>query len=654
LNYDFPKLKDLMSYIEEQHALTDNYRGSLLLYDFDIENTIKVLKDNKWDDESIMTYIISSNPVLWAHCWLRNPKDPREPLHLYHYQKSMLNCQHKFKVTRCGRQIGKTLCMAIDIIWTAMTRDFTKLLYVAPYKAQVKVLYEDTLMMLIRDVPEIHNSIVKSPTHPYYKTEISNGATISAMTAGSRSGQKGSSIRGQSNIYKLYLDEVEYMGTDAINSIMPTISANEEGHIWASSTPTGKREEFYHWCTDHDSPWRCPECEALGKDGTPFHYPASISPMYTKDLEKVNRASMPASKYEHEYDAEWGEEVEGVFRHTDIDACLAIGRTGDMSYTFDELVFDDRNKYIIGVDWNKESTGVQIVILEYNPNNTVINRVPPKYFRLFGRETITAKEFTERGAVARLLKIMKEIPISHVYADEGYGTLQVQVIRKILEKEAPGMANRLVAINMRSTQVITDPTTKLREDKPMKPFMVDNAARIIEDRRMILPDCEDEKALLVGQMREYVVIRRSQSGYPVYSPDNEDILTAFMLAILGYICEYNEVVKSDFTQRVSVNTDNSISLRAANQVVPRVITHEDDGRPPIDMKHQRPSVFESIAKSMGMDYQFYPAPGYPEDDGMGDHSLARFAPRGSTGRGAALGNGGTPTRRLSKPRRATF
>ena len=661
MNYELNNLKELLDYIDEQESLTDEYRGSVLLPDFDLQGSIKALLDEGWTEDAIATFVISSNPVLWAQFWLRNPKEPREPLHLFHYQKSMLNCQHRFKVSRCGRQVGKTLCIAIDMIWSAMTREFSKILYVAPYKAQVKVLYEDTLMLLIRDVPDIHNSIVKNPTHPFYKTELSNGSTISAMTAGSKSGNKGSSIRGQSNIYKLYLDEVEYMGSDAINSIMPTISSNAEGHIWASSTPTGKREEFYRWCTERDSPWICPVCRDKGLDGTPFHYASQISPMYLPELDAVNKRTMPAHQYEHEYMAEWGEEVEGVFRHTDIDACIDAGRVSGASYSFGSLKYDNRNKYILGVDWNKESTGVQLVTVEYNPNNNNVNGLPPKYFRVFNRETITSKEFTERSAVARIIGLVSDVPVSHVYADEGYGTLQVEAIRKILQgSRKADIANNIVAINMSSTQEVIDPVTKQRTNKPMKPFMVDNAARIVEDRRLILPDSEDARTLLVGQMREYTIVRRSTSGRAIYSPDNEDILTAFMLALLGFTCEYSEVVKGNFTQRIRPST-SLMSTRASNHIVPRAITGtEDEGRTPIQKDHVREPIFEQMAKGMGMTYEHYPAPSAVyEDPDYREHTIGRGSLHGATGRGTMLGdsNGNGKSRKRfggAKPVRSKF
>lgn len=655
----------MIDYIDEQDALTDEYRGSVLLHNFNINKMVKLFKEDrsyKWTDDDIMTYIISSNPVLWAQLWLKNPKNPREPLKLFHYQKSMLNCQHRFKVTRCGRQVGKTLCMAIEIIWSAMTTEYDKILYVAPYQAQVKVLYEDTMMRLIADVPDIHKAIVKQPSHPYYKAEFSNGSQISAMTAGSRSGQKGSSIRGQSNVHRLYLDEVEYMGSEAINSIVPTIFANDEGRIWASSTPTGKREDFYKWCMDHDSQWICPECKAAGIDGTPFHYPSHISPLYSEVIDKFNRKSLTASMYEHEVEANWGEEVEGVFRHSDIDACLDLGRTMTrmkkgvevedipVSYEMGKLVPNKMNAYILGVDWNKESTGVQLIVMEYNPNNVVINSLPPKYFRLFATESVTAKEFTERGAVARILDLCTSIPISHVYADEGYGSIQIQAIRKLLSRSnSPYLAKQIVAINMSSSQEVVDPVTKQKLLKPMKPFMVDNASRIVEDRRIILPDSEDSKTLLVGQMREYTIIRRSQTGHPIYSPDNEDVLTAFMIALLGFTCEYNEVVKVDYTQKVK-RAQNPVVARAVGNIAPRVFDDSNIGKPPIPPDRQRPKVFEELARNSGIEYTYQEG---DDDKPTVNHGIRSIPGGGSTGRGGSLGISNR-SRFASRPARSQF
>lgn len=631
MNYQFSTVKDLLKYIDRENSLTNEYKCNVILPSFDLPGSIEILKNEDWDDEDIITYIVASNPVLWAQCWLKNPKNPKKPLRLYDYQKNMLNCQHRFKVSRCGRQIGKTVVMAIDVLWNAVNNEYMNILYVAPYQSQVKVFYDKTLLKLIMDVPEIHNSIVRAPTHPYHTIEWSNGTNVSAMTAGSKSGNKGSTVRGQSNISRLYLDEVEYMGSDAINSIIPTIFASDDGKVWASSTPTGKREDFYHWCMDPHSEWRCPECEALGVDGSPFHYASHISPVYTADLDSFNKKSMTHSMYEHEVLAEWGEEVQGVFRHSDIDVCLQLGRTpttldGEtvyVSYMMNELAINKDNVYIMGVDWNKEDTGVQLVIVEYNPNNFAVNEVPPKFYRLFSRETITAKEFTERGAVARIIALCREIPVSFVYADEGHGSIQIQAIRKILEKtKNKDMVDKIVPINMSSMQDVVDPVTKERLRKPMKPFMVDSVARVVQERRMILPDSEDERTLTVGQMREYSIIRRGVSGQPIYSPDNEDILTAFMLAVLGFIREFSELVKVDTTHNIKV-IDNPLIAKP-------------DPKASIADK----ALFEEMASNLGMDYTFH---GVAKTDTVPMRTDGNTIPS----RTSIFSSGG-------RPRRATF
>ena len=557
-NIEFTQIRSLVKYCDDQANRNDEYAGGVLLHGFDLDGEIKTLQDARWTSPDIIDYIIYSNPVLWAQCWLRNPMEPSKPLTLFTHQKAILNCQHKYKLTRCGRQVGKTLCIAVDMIYTAMCMPYAKLLYVAPYLSHVKILFEQTLLPIIADTPDVKNSIIKMPSHPYYQAIFKNGSEISAMTAGTKSGQKGAGIRGKS-ADKLYLDEVDYMGSDSIAAARATMFARPDSKLWVSSTPSGKREEFYHWAVDSDSDFICKECRKLALDGSPFHYPSHISPLFTDEADRAYKKQFPQLQYDHEVLAEWGEELEGVFRHADIDIALSMGRreivnnngeTEIISYSYNEMRPDKKCIYILGIDWNKETTGVQFCIIEYNPTGEVINSLPQHMYRVFRTEIITSKEFSETGAINRVFQLCNEIPIAFVYADEGYGVVQIEALKRVaVNSNKRDLANRIFGINLASAQDIYDPLTRQRVSKPMKPFMVDNAMRVVESHRIVLPDCEDEKTKLVGQMREYLVIRRGLSGQPVYSPLNEDMLTAFMMALLGYCIQYSDLINVD-----SVNT----------------------------------------------------------------------------------------------------
>lgn len=608
------RIKQLTNYIEEQESRDDIYQGSVIKYSFDYQGEIAALKAGGMSVVDIIDYVAAENPVLWAQYWLRNPTNPAKPLELFSHQKDILNCSNKYKLTRCGRQVGKTLCMAIDMLFTAMNNNYLRLLYVAPYLSQVKVLFEKTLMPLLLDVPEIANAIAKKPSHPYFQAIFKNHAEISAMTAGTRSGQKGAGIRGTS-ADRLYLDEMDFMGSDAIGAIMAVMFARPDSKVWVSSTPIGKREEFYKWATDNKSPFRCKECIDAGRMGSPFHLTSHVSPLFSDEADAFYKRTYPLDQYGHEVLAEWGEESMGIFRHTDLDHCLALGRsdvvvdesTGiskQVSYTYDGLVRSGKNLYILGVDWNKESTGVQLCVVEFNPNAEPIGGLPPFMYRVFRTDIINAKEFTQGGSVTRIMELDRELNLSFIYADEGYGTIQIEAIKKIaMDNNRVALAKKVIPINMASTQEIYDPITKQKIKKPMKAFMVDNAARVVESRRLVLPDLEDERVGLVGQMREYVIIRKSASGHPVYSMNNEDMLTAFMLAVLGFAREYSELINVDSINTIGYTTTYGMAGRAAAQIEarwaePSTTSLEDWG------VARREPILDLVAANLGLPYEY--------------------------------------------------
>ncbi len=147
-NFEFQQIRMLKKYADSQASRTDDHRGSVLCEGFDFDKSVAILERKQWSAHDIINYVIASNPVLWAQYWLRNPQDPSKPLQLYWYQKNILNCRNRYKLTRCGRQIGKTLCLAVDMLHSAMTNEAMEILYVVPYQAQVMVLFDETLMPL--------------------------------------------------------------------------------------------------------------------------------------------------------------------------------------------------------------------------------------------------------------------------------------------------------------------------------------------------------------------------------------------------------------------------------------------------------------------------------------------------------------------------
>lgn len=241
----------------------------------------------------------------------------------------------------------------------------------------------------------------------------------------------------------LILDEVDYMGEEAIQTIQAIAATTRRTRMIISSTPTGKREYFYQCCTN----------KSLGFKE--FHYTAAMSPEWLsiadarrKNLplhesqEYLYRNTVDESKYRREYDAEFGEESQGVFKHKYIDSSLVSydpafeesDPKGMKWYCGDEQL--PGNIYAMGVDWNGTKVGTQIVITEYCRVPTDIRSVVDnieggttsskmtvsKKYRVFYRESVSLEDMTQLESISRIIELTQKFKIDHIYVDAGFGT----------------------------------------------------------------------------------------------------------------------------------------------------------------------------------------------------------------------------------------
>ena len=531
---------------------------------------------------------IQRDPALWAETYLTDPERPRQPLKLRSYQKEMVSYQGKKKVYRCGRRIGKSVSLAVEALWLAFVNEGIRILICTPYKQQTANLWKDGFNKLIRGNQLLEASISKSLQNPYL-IEFKNGARILGLTAGSSTGNKGASIRGQ-NADVLILDEVDYMGEDAIQTIQAISATSRKTRIIISSTPTGKREYFYEACTNKNLGFK------------EFHYSASMSPEWMsidearkrglplhESQEYLFRNTVPESEYKHEYEAEFGEETQGVFKHKYIDSSLItydpkieqVDANGLRWYCGDDQI--DGNFYAMGVDWNGTKVGTQIVITEYCLVPTKIRYIADnvdggisaetivvtKKYRLFYREAVSIENMTQLESISRIIELTQRFKIHHIYVDAGFGTTNIEELQLYGKKHPESeMHLKLVSIDFASKLSVYDPYSKEEIEKAMKPFCVNNAVTCLERNELILPDSEDEKVKLVGQMREYRIEKISPLGTPRYSEDNDHILDAFNLSLLAFQMEYSELIRLAHTNEVAIS-------KTPNLLVPGLASVED-------------------------------------------------------------------------------
>lgn len=251
---------------------------------------------------------IMADPVTWAKSFLISNNAATKkygPWIARDYQEEMLRDPSTRKVYRCGRRTGKSEVMVVEGLHKAFTHKGFRILYVTPYENQVNLLFM-RMKELVHDSPLLKNEVVKMKNSPY-TIEFKNGSVIMGFTTGASSGSGAASVRGQRADW-LFLDEIDYMGTEDYSTVAMIAGERSDIGMTCSSTPTGARRTFYSMCTD----------PAWGYSQH-FH-PSTHNPNWCQEMEDQFRAQLTPSQYEHEILAEFGTEESGVFPKDKIDA----------------------------------------------------------------------------------------------------------------------------------------------------------------------------------------------------------------------------------------------------------------------------------------------------------------------------------------------
>ena len=493
----------------------DNQICSLIHEEIEISEAAKKLMGQ--DDISFANFLY--NPTLWSRTeldWIAR-----------WYQDLMLKCTAFRKVSRIGRRAGKTEAISVEMIHYAFTHENVTVLVIAPYKNQVGLIF-DKIDTLISKSESIKASIKRNTKNPY-RLEFHNGSRILGFTSGTRTGSKSTGIRGQ-DAHMILIDEADYLSPSDFEVILAIQASRPDVLIWASSTPTGKREMFWRFCTDKDLGYK------------EFHFPSSVSPSWNEQTERLERAQYSEAGYKHEFEAEFGDVAEGVFLRKHVDASL-------QDYDFNKVRRNPDSLYTMGVDWNTAGNGTCIIITEWNKN---LNGGKGA-FKAVLKKIITQEEFTQVRSCEEIIRLNDLWNPDHIYVDVGYGHTQIEMLRKYgIEHPLTGLANKIKGIYFGDRMEIRDPVTKQIVKKHMKPFMVNLAARRMEDGQVILPESEDIKNGLVGQIRDYMVIRTTALGQPVYSDENDHAIIAWMLTILGATMEHSDMVRQNRLVNIAI------------------------------------------------------------------------------------------------------
>lgn len=481
------------------------------------------IKRSEFDtDEDYEEAIKTVDPVRWAYAEL-NWK-------ARWYQEEILRCTSQFKAIRAGRRVGKTASLSVISLWYALTNKNFEILVVCPFVAQVAKIM-DNIRQLIDESPGVSNSVTRDIKSSPQIIAFANGSKIRGFAAGGSSSGRSDQIRGQ-DADLIVMDEVDYIADSDIEVIMAILTSNKYVKVIVSSTPRGLRSNLFEWSRDKDGRWK------------EFWYISAEGPAWDEETEEFYKQLYSGGGFSREFLAEFGEEMTGVFRGSDLQKCI-------YDYTYESCTPDNGNCiYTIGVDWNKH-TGTHIVVVERPKEHG--GKV---FYKLVEKVIVRKSDFTQIEAVRKIQELDKKWGASFIYCDAGYGHTQIEMLwaEDLINPEKRYRA-RVKSIEMNSNTIIYDPIMKREIKKPTKPLMVYFAANQVEQHRVMFPKSEDTTTQIVPeelavsnigiiqQARSFMVERTSPTGREVFSQDYEHTLTAWMLAIMANLLEYGDYKK---------------------------------------------------------------------------------------------------------------
>ena len=424
-----------------------------------------------------------------------------------------------------------TETMVVEMLYMASSNKNFRILMAAPYENQIRNMFT-RLNELIAESPLLKQTVVASTKNPA-KIEFANGSMILGFTTG----DDAASIRGQKADW-IFIDEVDFMSEYCFEVVAAVAIERPEIGITVSSTPLGKRSKFYQMCTD----------KSMGY--SQHYHPSTHNPNWNAQMEAELKAQLTAEGYVHEVLAEFGTQETGVFDKNKLDAAQKF-----YNYAYNELDYFQKEKLqetglypvmelydrtnppprnvfrTMGVDWDKYGASSSILILDYDVN---FNK-----FKVLKRVEVPRSEYSYDAAVNLIVELNALYNPSWIYCDAGAGEYQIERLH-IIGDENPqtGLKAKVKKCNFSTKLQIMDPITKELDNKPFKPFMVNQLQIAFERDRIILSPYDD---VLAKQLTDYEVVQMSKAGIPQYTSENEHFVDALGLAHLAMVMEFKEL-----------------------------------------------------------------------------------------------------------------
>jgi len=500
-------------------------------------------------DRAMMVIKAPIDPVAWCELMFGfNDKTPE--WRLRSYQKEQIRCTSRQLVIREGRRSGKSFAIAVKLLYYIFNMEVSKgfnsegkeiivgpeIMIVTPFSSQVANIF-DELQKLLRRNEELMEEVSSGvggnlfTKTPYHLMRFKNKGIIKGFVSGvgtKEDGSGGGTIRGQ-NAHIIYTDELDMIPSSILEkAVLPVRLTYSKGVFIGTSTPIGKRDRFYRWCLESPK-WK--------ED----YLPSTVLPNWDDHKDEAESEGT-SETFSAEYLAEFIEGGHGVFKPSYVYGAMA-------DFTYDQTRFSgwwreyarvpnpSKLMKVVGIDWNKNA-GTEFCVVAYDPAT----------HRWVVCETInvSASEFSGQKWKEEVVRLNYKWKPDYIYADEGYGhniiedlklwayQLQSKKGKTLEDLQTVRLVDRLIAYNFSSKVTLRSPVDGTEIQKHSKEFLVENAIRVFEEGRIWF---SEQDLVMRKELLNYVVLRFTNTGRPVYGPENSNIgdhrLDALMLALGG-------------------------------------------------------------------------------------------------------------------------
>jgi Terminase large subunit, T4likevirus-type, N-terminal len=213
------------------------------------------------------------------------------------WQERVLRTRPQRALLCCCRQAGKSVTAAAASLHEALYSAGSLILMLAPSQRQSGELLRTTRALL--DPLAATVTLTSVSTH---SLEFANGSRIVSLPA------REDTIRGFSKVALIAIDEAAWVEDELYLAVRPMLAVSA-GRLLALSTPNGQRGWFHRAWTSSE-PWQRTRITA---DQCP-----RISASFLAD----ERRTQTATRYASEYECEFTDAIDSVFRYEDVTAAL--------------------------------------------------------------------------------------------------------------------------------------------------------------------------------------------------------------------------------------------------------------------------------------------------------------------------------------------